>query len=88
MFHTGSPDNYADYSNPEVDALLDNAAVEQDPVRRARRYLDAQQLILDDYVLIPLYHDIAYTLVKPYVRGLTITPVGIMSLESVWIGER
>lgn len=88
MFHTGSPDNYADYSNPEVDALLDSAAVEQDPVRRAKLYLDAQQMILDDAVLIPLYHDIAYTLVKPYVRGLTITPVGIMSLESVWIGER
>ncbi len=88
LFHSESPDNYSGYASDVVDDLLDRAAVEPDPERRARLYLDAQQQIIDDAVLIPLYHDIAYTLVKPYVRGLTITPLGIISLESVWIGER
>ncbi len=87
LFHSRSPDNYSGYSNPEVDSLLDKAAVEQDPDRRAQLYLQAQQQIIDDGVLIPLFHDIAYTLVKPYVHGLTLTPLGIISLESVWIGE-
>lgn len=88
LFHSRSPDNYSGYSNPDVDDLLDQAAVEQNPDRRAQLYLEAQQQIIDDGVLIPLYHDVAYTLVKPYVRGLTITPLGIISLEDVWIGER
>ena len=36
-------------------------------------------------VLLPLYHDVSYTLIKPWVHGLTITPVGVVSLEAVWI---
>jgi ABC-type transport system substrate-binding protein len=88
LFRTGSPDNYSNYSNPSVDDLLDKAAVERDPDTRAQLYLDAQQLIIDDAVLIPLYHDVAYTLIKPYVHGLTITPIGIISLEDVWLGEQ
>jgi peptide/nickel transport system substrate-binding protein/oligopeptide transport system substrate-binding protein len=88
LFHTGSPDNYSNYSNPAVDDLLDKAAVERDADTRAQLYLDAQQLIIDDAVLIPLYHDVAYTLIKPYVHGLTITPIGIISLEDVWLGEQ
>lgn len=87
LFHSRSPDNYSGYSNAMVDDLLDQAAIEQNPDRRAELYLRAQQQIIDDGVLIPLYHDVAYTLVKPWVRGLTITPLGIISLEDVWIGE-
>ncbi|RIK47291.1 MAG: hypothetical protein DCC58_00295 [Chloroflexi bacterium] len=85
MFRTGSPDNYMRYSNPEFDALVDDAEVEPDEARRAELYLAAQQLLIDDGVLLPLYHDVDYTLVKPWVHGLTITPIGILSLEDVWI---
>lgn len=87
LFHSRSPDNYSGYANPTVDKLLDEAAVEHNLDRRANLYLEAQQQIIDDGVLIPLYHDVAYTLVKPWVRGLTVTPIGIISLEDVWIGE-
>lgn len=85
MFHSRSPDNYIGYNNPEVDRLLEAADVEPDADLRAQLYLDAQQLILDDAVLIPLYHDVSYTLIRPYVHGLTISPVGILSFEDVWI---
>ena len=85
MFHTGSPDNYLNYSNPEVDARLDAAKVEPDGERRAELYLEAQQLIVDDGVLIPLYHDVEYALVKPWVNGLHISAIGMLSLEDVWI---
>lgn len=83
LFHSRSPDNYIGYSNPEVDRLLDAAAVERDPEARAELYLQAQQMIIDDAVLVPLYHDVSYTLVNPRVGGLTITPIGILSLEDV-----
>jgi hypothetical protein len=35
--------------------------------------------------MVPLAHDIRYTLRKPYVRGLDVTPLGILYLESVWL---
>jgi peptide/nickel transport system substrate-binding protein/oligopeptide transport system substrate-binding protein len=85
MFHSASPDNYLSYSNPAVDELLDAAEVETEVETRASLYLQAQQLILDDAVLIPLYHDVSYSVVQPWVRGLHLSPVGILSFEDVWI---
>lgn len=85
LFHTGAPANHGGYSNPKVDDLLDRAAVEQDAMKRADLYRQAQQQIIDDVAVIPLYHPTDYTLVKPYVKGLTITAMGILRLETVWI---
>ncbi len=85
LLRTGSSDNYSGYSNPEFDRLVDEAAVEPDPVRRSALFLAAQQVALDDVAVIPLYHDMSYTLVKPWVQGLTITEIGILGLETVWI---
>ncbi|HEY8598833.1 MAG TPA: peptide ABC transporter substrate-binding protein [Thermomicrobiales bacterium] len=85
LFGTGSGENHTGYSNPEVDRLFAAAAGERDPARRRALYLDAQKRILDDAVLIPAYHSIDYTLVKPYVKGLPITPLGVLELDTVWI---
>jgi len=85
LFHTGSPRNYSNYSNPKVDALLDQANVEQDGAKRADVYRQAQQQILDDVAAIPIYHNTDYELVKPAVKGLTITAMGILRLETVWV---
>jgi oligopeptide transport system substrate-binding protein len=85
LFGSGSPENHTGYSNPAFDKLLADAAIERDPARRRALYLEAQRLILADAVIIPCYHSIDYTLVKPYVKGLTITPMGILELDSVWI---
>jgi MarR-like DNA-binding transcriptional regulator SgrR of sgrS sRNA len=40
---------------------------------------------MDDDVVIPLYDDVAYTLARPSVKGLQITALGILGLESVWM---
>lgn len=85
LLRSGSADNYSGYSNPEFDRLVDLAAIEADPDRRADLFLQAQQVALDDIAVIPLYHDMSYTLVQPWVRGLTITEIGILGLEDVWI---
>jgi peptide/nickel transport system substrate-binding protein/oligopeptide transport system substrate-binding protein len=85
LFSARSGENHTGYSNPEVERLLAEAAVERDSARRRALYLDAQARILDDAAIVPVYHAIDYTLVKPHVKGLTITAMGIMDLASVWI---
>jgi ABC-type transport system substrate-binding protein len=87
LFASNSSDNYLNYSNQEVDALLEAAAVEQDEERRATLYLQAQQIIIDEGVLIPLYHGVTYMVVQPEVQGLVVTPIGILALENVWIAS-
>jgi ABC-type oligopeptide transport system substrate-binding subunit len=87
LFHSASPDNYIGYANSEVDALLADAGAEADVDRRAALYLEAQQIIINDNVLIPLYHGVSYMVVQPEVRGLEISAIGILTLENVWIAS-
>jgi ABC-type transport system substrate-binding protein len=87
LFGTDSPNNYCGYSNPEVDRLLAEASRELDGPRRETLYLTAQQAIIDDGVVIPIYHGVSYTLVNPDVHGLVVSPAGILSLEGVWIED-
>ena len=59
MFHSdniGAPGNRTRSSNPEVDELLDNARVEMDEETRLQMYEDAQQSIIDEQPLIPVFH--------------------------------
>lgn len=85
LFDSRSPDNYSAYNNPQYDQLLDQAAATIDADERAALYAQAEELLLADNVVIPLSHDVRYTLVKPWVRGLDMTPLGLLYLESIWI---
>ncbi|MGB9724653.1 MAG: peptide ABC transporter substrate-binding protein [Chloroflexia bacterium] len=88
LFRTGSPSNHTGYSNPEVDRLLEQAAAERDEEKRLALYRQAERLIVADAPIIPLTHGVTYSLTKPYVRGLQVTPMGILDLSTVWIEGR
>ncbi len=85
LFATGSPDNYSEYSNPALDALLARAAATLDVDERAELYAEAEAVLVADNVLLPLAHDVRYTLMKPWVKGLDITPLGLLYLETAWV---
>ena len=85
LFYSNSSENTIGYHNVEVDKLLDEASAQPDPAKRDALYKQAQQKIIDDAVVIPLYSDVDYELVEPYVHGVQFTPVGILGLESVWM---
>jgi peptide/nickel transport system substrate-binding protein/oligopeptide transport system substrate-binding protein len=85
LFATGSPDNYSEYSNPEYDALLALAAATFDVDARADLYAEAEAVLVADNALLPLAHDVRYTLMKPWVKGLDITPLGLLYLETAWL---
>ena len=48
LFHSGAQQNLGNYSNPELDALLEQARVEQDVSRRIQLYQQAEQIIVND----------------------------------------
>ena len=85
LFRSDSVQNHFAYSNPYVDSLLGEAAVEQDEVRRIALYQLAEQIILDDWVAIPLWHNREYVLVQPYVQGYELTPIGVPQLQNISI---
>ena len=83
LFHSQSAYNHGAYSNSELDALVEQARVEQDSERRLRRYQQAELLLVEDVPWIPLYHSGGYYLVKPEVKDLVITGQGTMNLHEV-----
>ncbi|HEY5903277.1 MAG TPA: peptide ABC transporter substrate-binding protein [Anaerolineales bacterium] len=85
LFHTGSTENTGGYSNPQVDALLDQARVEQDVTRRIELYQQAEQMIVDDAPVLFTVHGLAYQLVKPYVKGYVFTPIDIPIERYMWL---
>src|SRR5690625_2925202 len=61
MFHSdnvGAPGNRTRYVNEEVDTLLDDARTETDEETRMQLYEDAQQIIVDEAPLVPIYHSV------------------------------
>lgn len=87
LFHSESAYNHGAYSNPEVDALVEQARVEQGPEKRIELYREAEQILVEDAAWIPLYHSVGYYLVKPHVQGLVITGQGTMNLHEVSIEQ-
>jgi oligopeptide transport system substrate-binding protein len=77
LFHTGADQNRGNYSNPELDALLEQARVEQDVAKRIQLYQQAEQIIVNDAPALFTTHSLSYLLVKPYVSGYVLTPITI-----------
>jgi oligopeptide transport system substrate-binding protein len=87
LFYTGSENNISEYSNPTVDTLLDQAAIEQDESVRLSMYQQAEQLIVDDAPCLSLFHGTNYILVKSYVQEYELSPLGIPDLSKVYIDK-
>jgi oligopeptide transport system substrate-binding protein len=77
LFHTGAQQNLGNYSNPALDAILDQARGEPDVTKRIQLYQQAEQIIVQDAPALFISHDVTYMLVKPYVKGYVLTPIDI-----------
>jgi len=87
LLHSTAEHNHGHYNNPQVDALLEEARVEQDPERRIALYQEAEQLIVEDAPLLFTVHSISYVLVAPHIQGYQLTPVDVPIERYLWIDE-
>lgn len=85
LFHSGSPQNNGGYSNPQLDALLEAARLEQDVTKRIGMYQQAEQILVEDAAALFTFHSLSYQLVKPYVKGYVFTPIDIPIERYMWI---
>jgi peptide/nickel transport system substrate-binding protein/oligopeptide transport system substrate-binding protein len=87
LFHSQSSRNYGGYANPTVDALLVQANREQDEVRRADLYRRAEELILEDAPIVPVWHSTYERLFQPYVRAVEVSGLGdpYIPLRKIWL---
>jgi oligopeptide transport system substrate-binding protein len=76
VYNSQSGQNFARYSNPEFDALVEEAALESDPVRRETLYRQAESIFIDqDMPIAPIYHYTFVRLYKPWLEPV-VSPLG------------
>ena len=85
LFRSGNSRNYGEYSNKEIDALLEKASREPNSVRSLEMYQEIEQKLIDDAATLPLRFRQSYTLVKPYIKGYEVDASGIVKYNKISI---
>jgi ABC-type transport system substrate-binding protein len=90
LFYSKSSRNFTRYANPLVDDVLVQARQEPDVQRRIDLYRRAEQMILDDAPLIPIWHYTYERLFQPYVRSIEVNGLGdpYIPLRKLWLEGR
>jgi len=76
QFATGAGGNFGRYANPEFDRLIEEGRRERDAARRADLYRRADDLLIEDAALVPIYWYGQDVLLKPSFSGLKPSPLG------------
>jgi peptide/nickel transport system substrate-binding protein/oligopeptide transport system substrate-binding protein len=87
LFHSQSSRNFFGYANPVVDGLLTRARAEQDPLQRVELYRRAEEQILEDAPVLPIWHLTYERLFQSYVRSVEVNGLGdpYIPLRKIWL---
>ena len=85
---TGNLNNVANYSNPDIDKLLDQGRAVADPEKRKPIYNDIQKKLTEAAPWVWLYVGYEYRVGQPYVKGFTPLPNGsLIYLREAWLDK-
>ena len=97
-FSTGDPDaplrscffstekfNFSNYQNSNMDALLDKGVSELDPNKRHSIYEDIQQLLIDEAVMIPIYHKLNIYATSKKVKNFYPHPMELIEISETTV---
>jgi len=88
VFHTGEGFNPWGYSNPQVDALLEQAREELDQDTRAELYTEAQQIIVEEAPLANFAQQVIVQGYYDYVQGFQpMADGGKLSFVETWLDK-
>jgi oligopeptide transport system substrate-binding protein len=88
MWMKTSGNNDAKYDNAAYDAKINAAKVEQDPDKRYALLHEAEDMIMADTALIPLYYYTNVVCIKPEVKNLRKSVLGFVYFDKVTIEKK
>ena len=83
LFHSESEFNFAGYTNPEFDALVEEAATTLDTAERIALYQQAELLLIEDFGVIPYDYSVDYLLVSNKIADFRLPLSG--KVENRWL---
>jgi ABC-type transport system substrate-binding protein len=75
VFHSRGVFNYTGYTNPEVDAIMEEALGTADPLQRPRLWNQAHEMILLDAPVVPVAHPRRAAFVRPGLSTIVFGPM-------------
>jgi len=90
LFHSQSSENSANYTNPVVDHLLEQARSEGDYLKRIELYRQAEKLIMTDAPIVNLMYYTGEYLFQPYVQGIELNALGAryIPMKKIWLDAK
>ena len=85
MFQSTSGQNNSGYNNPEYDKLIDQVRTETDSTKRFELFRQAEDLLMTDLPIIPLYYKNQTMGVKSYIKDLEASPLGYIYFDKAYI---
>jgi len=84
-FHTGSPVALANYSNPELDKLLEHARITADTAQRIEDYCAISRLINQEAIWFWTFQNTYYAISTAKLKGLPKIYGGVIDVSNVWL---
>jgi peptide/nickel transport system substrate-binding protein len=78
-----SPPNYTRYKNKVFDSLFEKAIAESNDSLRYILYRKADQQMISDAPVVPLWYDEVLRIVQPYVKGFQPNALNLLELKYV-----
>lgn len=78
-----APPNYTRYKNPQFDVLFEKALTEKNDSLRYILYRQADQLMINDAPVVPLWYDKVVRFVQPYVKEFKPNGLNLLELRKV-----
>ena len=80
-----APPNYTRYKNPQFDLLFEKALLEENDSLRLKLYQQADQLMIEDAPVVPLWYDKVIRLVQHNVEGFRPNALNLLELRKTRI---
>ncbi len=85
LFETGSTQNYTGYSNPEYDALVEQARTEPDAKTAMDLMRQAEAVLMEDYPFVPIFFRSYPMMMQTYVKGWARSPLNYFYLQHAYV---
>ena len=83
-----APPNYTRYKNPEFDELFEKALTETNDSLRYELYREADQVMINDAPVVPLWYDEWIHFIQPEIKNFNVNGLNLLELRNVFRSEK
>lgn len=87
VFTTGNGNNMTGYSNPKYDQIIAQAKAEPDKTKRASLMHQAEDLVMTDMPVIPIYYYTEVVCMNPKLKGVHISNLGFFIFRDAYLSK-